>query len=336
MPYPGKLINTKALLAKLEATYGTAVAVTATADGQLLALSDRNASVFSIDYAYAGDVGVAPGNLGMLKRVPAYGRTANGTVPMRAKGAGTTYAATVLPNIHVMAKLSGLDSTLGGGFYTYTPTADSITYASGTMELYDRGEKWTLRGALGSVGFDINGAGIPTWLFDVRGILSTAITDSAVAAPTYPTLTTQEPVATGLVLSLGNYVTPVVRSASFRMNRTIDNPRLDLTAADAHQGFAPSGYDPEFRVTVESSSLVAPTAAGGFDPYVMRNTAEAIAINLTVGSTSFNRWKFAGPQAQLKEFVLGNDGPVATTELVFQLYNSTPIIQTDAFRFIFD
>lgn len=336
MPYPGKLINTKALLAKLEATYGTAVAVTATADGQLLALSDRNTSVFTLDYAYGGDVGPSPGNLGMLKRVPAYGRTATGTVPMRAKPAGTTYAATVLPNIHVMAKLSGLDSTLATGAYTYTPTADSLTYSSGTMEAYDRGEKWTLRGALGSVGFDINGAGIPTWLFDIRAIVSATITDSAVAAPTYPALAVQEPVAAGCVLTLGNYTVKGLRSASFRMNRSIDTARLDLTEADAHAGFAPGGYDPEFRVTVESTALTAPTAAGGFDPYVMRNTAEQIAINLTVGSTAFNRWKFAGPQAQLKEFTLNNDGPVATTELVFQLHTSSPIVQTDAFRFVFD
>lgn len=336
MPYPAKLINTKALLAKLESTYGTAVAVTATTDGQLLALTDRTQAIFSIDYAYDGAVGPAAGNLGMIKRVGKFGRTASGTVPMRAKGAGTTYASTVLPNVHTMIKLCGFDSTLNSGAYTYTPTADSVTYSSGTMELYDRGEKWTLAGVLGSLGFDINSAGIPTWLFDCRGILSTAIADAAIVAPTYPTLTVQEPVATGLTLSIGSWTGTKVRSASFRMNRSVDNPRLDLTATDAHAGFAPAGYDPEFRVTVESTALTYPTASGGFDPYKMALNGEQIAIALTVGSTQYNRWKFNFDQAQIKDYQLGNDGPVATTELVFQCHNSSPIIGSDAVEIVFD
>lgn len=336
MAYPAKLINTKALLLKLESTYLAGATLAATADGHLLALSDRNQAIFTIDHAFDGAVGPAAGNLGMIKRVGKYGRTVQGTIPMRAKGAGTTYAATVLPNVHVPLKLCGFDSTLASGAYTYTPTADSITYASGGAELYARGEKWTATGILGSLGFDITDAGIPTWLFDVRGVLSTAIADSAIAAPTYPTLTTQEPVAAGLTLAIGSWTATKVRSASFRMNRSIDNARQDLTASDAHAGFAPGGYDPEFRVTVESTALTYPTASGGFDPYKMVINGEELALALTVGSTAYNRWKFQWDKAQVKDFTVNNDGPVATVELVFQTHNSSPIVQTDAVRVVFD
>jgi hypothetical protein len=87
MPFPAKTLHTVALLAKLEATYGTAVAVTSTADGQLLAISDRTAAIVTPSWSYDGAVGPAPGNLGMLKRVGAVGRSATVSIPMRAKGA---------------------------------------------------------------------------------------------------------------------------------------------------------------------------------------------------------------------------------------------------------
>lgn len=335
MAYPAKLVNLSALLAKSEATYGTAVAVTSSADGQLLALSDRYPGLFTASYAYDGVVGVSPGNLGMLKRVPAVGRTAAGAIPMRAKGAGTTYAATALPNIHTMLKLSGFDSTLNLGTYTYTPTPESTTYSSATMEAYKRGEKWTLRGVLGSWGFDIGSPGIPLHTFDVMGLLDAAIVDAAMIAPTYPTLSTSEPIAAGLALTIGSYITPVVKSASFKMNRQLE-PRLDLTSADAHTGFSPAGYDPEFRVTVESSALVYPTASGGFDPYKMRLNAEQIAVSMTVGSTPYNRYTISMPQSQLKDFTFSNEGPVATTELVFQCNNSSPIVQNDSISVVFN
>ena len=336
MGFPAKLMNTTALLAKLEATYGTAIAATSTADGHLLALSDRFPGLMSLSYAYNGEVGPSPGNHGMLKRVGAVGRTISGQIPMRAKGAAATYAATVLPNIHTMLKISGFDSTLSSGTYTYNPTVDGITYASATMEYYKRNEKWTSRGTIADCGFTLNGPGMPIWTFDVKGIADTVITETAVVAPTYPTLTTAEPIATGVTLALGSYTAGVIRSCSFKMNRNIDNPRINLQAADAHEGFVPNGYDPELRVVVESPTLTYAHSSSGFDPYRAKLNGEAFALALTVGSTSLNRWKLNMPQAQIVDYTPQNDGPVATVELVFKGYNSSPIVQTDAVTVVFD
>ena len=102
MAYPSKLTNLSALLVGTEATYGVAATLAATSHGTQLALSDRHAAIFTAAHAYQGDLGPAPGNQGMLKRVAAVGRTASGTIPMRFRGAGTTYATTVLPNLHTM------------------------------------------------------------------------------------------------------------------------------------------------------------------------------------------------------------------------------------------
>jgi hypothetical protein len=335
MPYPAKTLNTVALLAKLEATYGTAIAVTATADGQLLALSDRTAALVTPAWSFDGEVGPAPGNLGMLKRTAAVGRTASISVPMRAKGAATTYAATVLPNIHTMLKICGMDSTLAGGTYTYTPTADSITYGSATMEAYGRQQKYSLRGVIGSFSIEAPNLGIPVWTFDCRGIMDTAVADSAIVAPTYPTLTTQPVHAVGVVFAIGSFVAPTVKSWSFKQNRSIENPRLDMTAADGHQGFVPAGYAPEFRIVVDSTALTYPHSTAGFDPYKALLNGEAFALSVTVGSTAYNRWILAMPTAQLVSFSEQGEGPVATTELVFAPYNSSPIVQTDAYTIAF-
>jgi hypothetical protein len=336
MGYPAKTMNLSALLAKVEATYGTAVAVTATQDGQLLALSDRFPGLLSFGYVFDGSVGPAPGNMAMLKRLGVLGRTVSGQIPMRAKGAAATYAATVLPNIHTMLKISGFDATLASGAYTYTPTPDSSTYASATMEYYKRGEKWSARGVLADWSMAASSPGAPIHTFDIRGIGDVAVTDAAMVAPTYPTLSTLEPLAAGITTAIGTYASPIIRSCSFKMNRNIDNPRINLNAADIHEGFVPNGYDPELRLVIESTALVYPTAAGGFDPYKMRLNAEVNAVAVTIGATQFNRYTIALPQAQLVDYNLQNDGPVGTVELVFKSYNSTPVIQNDAVTVTFN
>ena len=63
--------------------------------------------------------------------------------------------------------------------------------------------------------------------------------------------------------------------------------------------------------------------------------ATTIAV-FVVGSTAYNRWKLNMATAQLAEFTESGEGPVATTELVFRPYNSSPIVQTDAFTVVFD
>lgn len=338
MSYPAKLMNTCALLSKLESTYGTAVTPAATADGQLMALSDRHQSIFTPEYNYDGAQGPAPGNLGMLKRIAAVGRTATGNVPMRAKGYGAAHTSTELPNIHVMAKISGMDSTIGSGAVTYTPTPDSATYSSATTELYQRGEKWRLRGCLASMGFEGQGAAAPIFNFQTRGIFNTVVADATLAAPTYPTLTVDEPhnvsVAMTFITSTGTWTATGLRSYSFSDNREFSE-RIDLTQADAHAGWAPAGYDPEFRVTVESTALTYPTTTGGFDPYKMRLNGEEVAVSMTVGSVGGVQWVFAMPQCQVSGYDQGSDGAVATTELVLKPYNSSPIVQDDAYSITF-
>lgn len=326
MPAPAKLMNLSALLMKAEATYGTAVAVTATADGHLLALSDRHPGLLTMEYLYDGRLGPAPGNLGDLRRVGQVGRSISGELPMRFRGAGTTYAATVLPSLHTPWKIAGFDSTLGSGAYTYTPTADSTTYSSATVEYYKRGEMWRSLGTLADWGFRVEGAAPPIHTFNVRGIGSVAVTDAAMVAPAYLNASVAPPVATGVTCTIGSWTAVGLKSATFALNRSME-PRVGIEATDAHLGFVPSGYDPELRLVVESTALVGTPyhTAAGFDPYVLRSSANNFAVVLTVGSTAYNRFTLNLPQAQVVDAVLGNEGAVATTELVIKPYHSTPV-----------
>ncbi|MFN2327030.1 MAG: phage tail tube protein [Gemmatimonadales bacterium] len=327
MPAPAKLMNLSALLLKKEATYGTAIAVTATADGHLLALSDRHPAILTMEYLYDGRLGPSPGNLGDLRRIGPVGRTVSGDIPMRFRGAGTTYAATVLPSLHTMLQISGFDATLGSGAFTYTPTADSTTYASATAEYYKRGEMWRALGVLANWGFRVEGAAPPIHTFGVKGIASVAVADAAMVAPAYQNVTVTPSIAAGLGCTIGDWTAVGVKSATFSMNRTFE-PRWGLEEADGHLGFFPTGYDPELRIVVESTALVGTPyhTSGGFDPYLLRTSANDFAVALTVGGVAFNRIKLNLPQAQLVDAVMGNEGAVATTELVIKPYNSTPIL----------
>lgn len=327
MSYPAKLMNLSALLAKLEATYGTAIAVTATTDGQLLALSDRFPGLLQMAYAFDGKLGPAPGNLAALRQAPALGRTVSGDIPMRFKGASATYSSTVFPSLHTMWRIAGFDAAFAAGVATYTPTADSITYGSATMEMYKRGEKWTSIGTLANWAFAFDGPAPPIHTFSVKGIASTAVADAAMVAPTYPNLTIFEPAAAGITASIGSWTVVGLRSGSFNMNRNIDTARIDLTAADAHLGFVPNGYDPELKLVVEQTALATTPfhLSTGFDPYRLRDSANNFAVSLQIGSAAQNKMVLSFAQAQLSDFTLNNDGPVATAELTLKPYGSTPV-----------
>src|SRR5690606_29881528 len=121
--------------------------------------------------------------------------------------------------------------------------------------------------------------------------------------------------------------------ASFRMQRRLE-PRMDLTATDAHAGFVPAGYDPEFRCTIEVPTLTYPNSSSGLDPYKMLLNGEEVAVSLAIGASPYNKVTLSLPQAQLKDYSLSNEGAVPTVELVMQAHNSSAITQNNAVSII--
>lgn len=337
MPFPDKLMNLSALLAKLETpSYGTSMAPLAAAtDGQLLDLNDRHQGLFSLGYLFDGRLGPSPGNMGDLPTVGMLGRKVTGEAPMRPKGSGAAYSASVLPNIHLMRLISGFDHTVvttpGSESVTYRLTADGLAYKSATAEYFKRGEKWTAVGMLANWKSVFENMAPAMDLFDTRAICTAEIVDAAMVAPTYPALAVRPPANVGMVVTIGSYLTARVLRAEYNTNRTIDTERMSLTAADGHLGFVPSGVSPEIRMTIEAPPIVAGPfhTSAGLDPYNLAKSANVLAVSIKQGSVQYNRRTIAMPTAQLVDFTPSNDGPKATLDLVFRGHASTPVLQQD-------
>jgi hypothetical protein len=342
MPTPAKLLQVLGLVAKEEATYGTAIALTPATDGVQLQYKDRHVGApMNFKYSYDGSLGPSVGALGQVKRVSPSGYSIEGDLPTRARPGGAAYSATVLPSIHRMLKAAGFDATvaIGAGVesWTYAPTVSTTAFTSLSLGLYTRGELWAIAGAICNAKFDFSNPEPPIWTFPTRGI-ATLPTDAAVPAITYPLQAVQAPLASAIALTLGGLaVNAVVMSGSFDLARNIDNPRVALSAAGAHLGYTPGDRAPMVKVVLEATALTgAPyTSGSAFDPYNLRDKATSLAFALKFGSAQYNRWTLNLPQAQVTDVVLNNNGPIATVELTIVGYNSTPTSADDV-NVVFD
>ena len=340
MAAPAKTINVLGALAKLETTYGTQVTATTTADGFLLSYTDRNQGApVTVGYAFDGSYQVAPGTLGNAKRVPPSGKFIQGDLPHRFVGAGATYTTAVFPSPHVLLRASGFDATLAAAKYTYTPTAYSATYASASVDLYARGEKYPAYGVLANWSYQWDGLAPPTHTFSIKGI-SGAVTDvtlpSITGAGGYG-LSVLPPGSAGLTLVIGSFTTNAVGiRGAFNLNRDLAE-RVAGTASGGHLGFVPGGRKPEFRVTVEDTAFVGSPyhTSAGLDPFLLREAGTEIACSIKFGSVANNEWTHTMSTAQLVDITPSANGPTACWDLVFQPNPST-LIATDDMSILFD
>lgn len=332
---PAKLLHILGLLWKEEATYGTAIALTAGTDGAQLYYKDRNVGApLQYAYLYDGNIGPSIGALGNLKRIGPSGLSLKGPLPFLMRTSGAAYSAAVVPSLHRPLKASGFDATVditgGAEKWTYSPTAGGSTFTSLTANLYTRGEKLIAIGVVGSIKLDAPDLAPPVWSFDFNGI-GTLPTDSACPVITYPNAAVAPTPAANFQLTMGSLVTnAVVRKSSFDLARKVKE-RLNQSAAGSHAGFAPDDRDPIMTVTLERTALVGTpfTSASAFDAWNLRDSGQNIAAILQYGSAQYLRTKINFPQAQVIDVKDSNDGPVATVDLTIAAYNSTPTSNDD-------
>lgn len=335
MPAPAKLVQILAFQGKEEATYGTAVALSTTADGIQLQFENRDYPWVTLDYAFDGDLGASVGNLGTVLRAAKGGQSVSYEAPTRAKGAGAAYSAAVVPSIHKLLKASGFDAavttTTTVEKWTYTPTAPGVTYASLTAELYGRGEKVPIVGCIADWSFDFPNQAPPMHKFKLSGILNGNITDVATPTMTYPLTSVQAALAQNVAFTLGSLTTnAVVLSGSFTLGREI-LARSVLSGSAGHLGFIPRGRMPECKVVLEATALVGSpfTGASAFDPYQLESSGQSLAFAITFGSTQYNRWKLSFPQAQVVAINPTVVNGIACVELTVRGYCSTPVAADD-------
>lgn len=336
MPAVAKTINVIGALAKLESTYGSAVTLTTT-DGFLLSFTDRSfGAPITLNYAFDGVVGVNPGSLGNAPLTQPGGKSFQGTLPVRFRGAGSAYSASVKPALaDIVLAIAGFDGTLtsttGSEAWTYTPTLPTAAYKSATMALYARGELWPIKGVVANWSFDFSNPAPPVHNVQIQGIANGDVTDAALPSITYPNLTVEPPNANGITVTIGNFSTnAVVYSGSFALNRTLE-PRVALTSGTGHEGFIPRGRAPELKVVVEDTAFVGSPyhSSAGLDPIKLREAATKVTVSVQFGSVQYNRWRLTLSNCQLSNVAPTAVGGAACWELTFRPSTSTPIANDD-------
>lgn len=314
------------LLALVEASYGAGGTLLPASHG-VRVYEDPEATV---EYDYDGRRnGKQPATAGMALNVPPSARFSNVPVAAEVHGGGAAYSASVVPSIHTLLRLCGMDAALvASTSYTYTPSHEANGYASGALEVYRRGQLYGLNGVYGD-GFTLSmEAGRPaTFSTTLRGRMPSLPTDVALPAITYPSVL--PPKALAMAVSINSVAQARVRSATLEMTRNVA-PRLFDASAGAHGGFTP-GAEREFRLSLVVEALALAT----LNPFALRDAMTAVPVSLAVGATQFNRFTLAAAQAQIEEVTEGAEGPVATWELSLACKTSTPSAN-DEISLLFD
>lgn len=317
-----------ALLAKLEAAYGTFAAPAAATDG--IVVVER--PDVTLEYLHDGSRGHST-----LKRVAKSGRAAALAAIAEAAGFGAAYAAASTPNIHALLRAAGYDAAVATGLgtekWTYTPTAHDAVQASLSIESYVRGQRQQIAGALGSLKIEGENGGIPRWTFDLNGISNALPADAAVPAVTYAGAQVQDPPKLdGLGLTIGAWTPGKVKSFSYEDPRALAARAMDNTqvAGGRHGGFQPAADRPiTLNVVVESVALAT------YNAYQLAEACDNRAVTLKCGATQYRRWAIAGAIAQLVGLPEQDENNAAMWELQFELKPST-FMGSDASTITFD
>jgi hypothetical protein len=312
------------LLAKTEATNGTYNTPSTSTDG--VQLAERPTLVFGS--VFDGGRPMPPGTGGTQLRAAPQGESVSTTLKIENKGAGAAYSSSVVPrDLHVLLKASGLTGTgsfTGGSEkWTYVPTAVAAAPSSASLEFYchamtsGNGEKVPINFVYTDPTFTVENGGIGMWEFPIKGRLNAATSEVSWPTITYaPTII--PPVAGPLVLTVNSVATLVIRKASVKFNRTLQDRYPNENVAGSHGGFHPGRRSPEFSFTMEAIAIAT------FDPFALWRAGTAFAASFQVGSTQYNECKWTFAQAQIsKAPTIGYDGDVPTIDVTCSLHCST-------------
>ncbi len=328
MPAPAKVLHVLGLLAKVEATYGTGVALSTATDGVLMQFADKAVGApVALGYANDGVMGPSASSLVMSPRTGPTGRSLSGDIPMRFRGPGTTFTTAVFPSIHGFLQAAGFTPSLSTGAYTYAPTAAGTGYLSQSLAMYARGELWPAIGCLSNLQFAFPDAKPALFTFPTRGISSALPTDVTAPLITYPSLPSV-PLGVGMLFTFGSFTAGTVYSGSFDLQRDLETARVALTQSGGHLGFVPGMRNAMLKVVVEQTAFVTATpwqSATAFNPYALREAALQNTLQLKFTDPNYtvgNSIALTSPKAQLVDAVPGNNGMVPTVELTFEFKES--------------
>lgn len=284
-----KMANRWGVLAKTEAPYGTFANPAAATDGIIVVARPDVEMDWAFDGARAHPT---------LKRVSKSGRFHKLALVQEPAGPGSAYAAANLPNINTLMRMAGfdvtVDTTAGAEKATYAPTAPG-SYVGGSLEVYNRGQKYQVAGAYAQLKIELEAGGVPKFTFDAQGISQALPTDAPVPAITYAGAQLVDPAkADAPNLTIGGAVPARIKSLTLTQDRAIGARKADNTGGPRHGGFNPGEED---KYTLEA--IIEATALATFNPYSLADLLTSQAVSFQVGATQYKKWTLTAPNAQL-------------------------------------
>ncbi len=324
-----KSLMTWGLLGKVEATYGIDAAPVAGTDG-LLTLERPQ---FQLDYLFDGERGNAPGTGGRAPAAAPGGREASLQVVQEAIGGGAAYSATVKPSVDAMLRAAGfistLDATVSSEKYTYTTQATPSAMDSLTVWAYERGQLFKAVGCYAeSMIVAVDGPGIPSWDFPIKGIGSVLPTDIALPAITYPAASNLPPKFEDVSLSVNSITDLVLRSFNFDLGREVSQ-RADGNATTGHAGFQPGMRAPTLELVIEADAL------SNFNPYSLREGTTLIPITFGWGTAQYKQLDFTFANCRITDVSEDEDGSSAIWTIQFQV-STSDYVTSDDIVIVFD
>lgn len=255
MAYPHS-IRIQGMLAKIESTYGTDAAPSASVDGVRGIGSIWNG--INPEWAFENLredthsnslIGVAPGT--------PKGRIVSFTYTVQLMGAGAQYSSStpVRPECDPLVMSCGFARThTDGGSASIDYDLADTGHASSTVWLYAGGKLWKLTGVRGNMTYRPQAGGLGEVQFDLMGFLSTTPTEVAVPDITYSTVVPPANVAMGLAVNPGSSWTPRTAEVTIATGHTL--VRLDdVNGADGIEQFALSRTQPTCEFQARSVDL---------------------------------------------------------------------------------
>jgi hypothetical protein len=233
------------------------------------------------------------------------------TFDLRIKGPAAAYSATVLPELDVPLRISGvgvaIDTTPGAEKAAYSPSSVTSTHETATFEVYNDGLLYTLTGCVSSWTSDIANAAQGMVSFTVTGHC-TGVVDAAI--PVDAPSAIEAPKVLGIGFDVAGYGA-VISSLKLEPGLSPVWPD-DVNAVD---GFGAAVIiDRKFKGSFDPLAVL--VAVHGFEANFRAGTEMAITTGL-IGSVQYNRYQYTFGRAYYDSIGGGDRDGIAANEIGF-------------------
>lgn len=248
------------------------------------------------------------------------GRWGQVDITLAAKGAGADYDGTNVPEFDCFLRAAGFSATrsgsAGSGQILYT-TFDDGSFEVMSLYLWSARKLYKMIDCIALPKFSAEAGKKGTFTFTVMGRIVSAVTEAAMTSQTF--LTSVPPLFHSSAVNIGAFTsasTPPLIMKKIELDfGTAQTARPSAGATDGHGGFAITDRVP----TLSSEIEVVPLSA--FNPFTLGEQATGggqgtdTKVSFQIGTTQFNRVKFALGQWAFRVPQVGDSSGIATWPL---------------------